>query len=140
MLKNMDPEYWGKYYWGTIYFIVLNYPDSPTKEDKQNVKSFFEMLKSLLPCENCANHYKKNLNTYPLTDDILSSKTKLLDWVLIINNEVNKRQGKNEKTIDDIMIYYLSEKKPRNYTQLATILLLIFLIILLICYAKYKKD
>ena len=74
MLYNINPNIWGKSFWNVIHFITMAYPDNPSDEDKQHVMSFFKDLQFVLPCENCRNHFKSNLITYPLTDEILSSR------------------------------------------------------------------
>lgn len=136
----MDPKKWGKYYWGMIYCIIINYPNNPTDEDKKRIIEFFELLKSLLPCENCTHHYKKYLIMYPLNDAVLSSREKLLAWVININNEINKRLGKSQYTTEEILNYYTKSDKTiyENNKKLITMILLIMLIILLICYIKFK--
>lgn len=137
MLNNMDPKKWGKYHWGMIYCVIINYPDNPTDEDKKVILEFYRLLQSLLPCENCRYHYGSYLVKYPLTDNILSSRSKLLNWTIDINNEINRRLGKKEYTVEEVINYY-TKSNQNNNTQYITIFLLIALIILLICYIKLK--
>jgi hypothetical protein len=85
---------WGPYGWKFMHMVALAYPNNPTNEDKENYKTFFTILSNILPCQMCAEHYKKNLVNFPLTDLILSSRDTLLKWTIDIHNEVNKSIGK----------------------------------------------
>ena len=138
MLNNMNPKKWGKYFWGTIYYVIINYPKTPSDEDKLRIKEFFELLKYLLPCQNCTNHYTGYLSKYPLSNDILSSRELLLIWAVKINNEINKRLGKKEYTVEETLDYYTTEESKSDYSKQITTILLVILIILLICYIKFK--
>lgn len=133
----MDPKKWGKYHWGMIYCVIINYPDNPTIEDKKTMMELFKLLQSLLPCENCRHHYGTYLVKYPLTENILSSRSKLLDWTININNEINRRLGKKEYSAEEVINYY-TKPYQNNNSQYITIFLFVALIILLICYIKLK--
>lgn len=136
MLYNIDPNLWGEYYWGVIHYITIAYPDNPTEDDKLHVKNFYNQLQHLLPCENCSYHYKLNLEKYPLTDDILSSRYKLIKLFVDIHNEVNRRTGKSEMGVEQVIEYYTTKKTSYNWNTIATLALMIFLIVLLIYYTR----
>ena len=136
MLDNMDPAIWGKHYWDVIHIITLTYPENPTEQDKQNVKNFFRLLQSLLPCTTCTKHYIQNLQNFPLTDDVLSNKQKIIKWAVDLHNQVNKQTGKNIFDINEIYNKYT--KKEMSIKSKITIILTIVLIILLIIYVKLK--
>lgn len=145
MINNIDPHLWGESFWGTIYYITFSYPDVPSNDNKQNAKYFFVVLTQLLPCETCRHHYRQNLEKNPLTDDVLSSKQKLLKWVVDLQNEVNSRLGKNTVTITQVTNKYLYPSQNQYHTQYFTqynnliiIFALIAIIILLILYVKFR--
>ena len=142
MIHNIDPNLWGKHFWATAHYITISYPTNPTKIEKQNVKFFFELLKELLPCGNCRSHYKNNLKIYPLTDEILSSKYKLIEWLVNLHNEVNKRTGKKIISVDEAMQIYTKPHQTiiQKYSSLITIILLIVLMMVLVYYTKYCKQ
>ena len=139
MIYNIDPKLWGKHFWATAHYITLSYPSDPTSSEKQHVKNFFDVLAFLLPCGKCRSHYTNNLKTNPLTDNILSSKYKLIEWLVNLHNEVNTRTGKKIVTVDEaIQIYTQPENTLMyDYTPLFTILLLMLLIGILVYYAKF---
>ena len=152
MLYNINPNLWGKYFWGTIHFITFSYSRNPTQQEKDNVKKFIEILKDLLPCEQCRYHYEQNLKKFPLTDEILSSKIKLIQWAVDVHNEVNSRTGKKILTMDETINLYINAqpKEESNlsncynylfieqYNQIIYTLLLITIIIVLMYYVKFK--
>jgi hypothetical protein len=137
MLYNINPIVWGESFWNVIHFITIAYPDTPTEEDKQNVKTFLKSLQHVLPCETCRNHFKSNLITYPITDEVLSSRYNFISWAVTVHNEVNRRTGKPEMSVDEAINLYTT-KKQYDYSQIITIVLLILLIILIIFYIKTK--
>jgi hypothetical protein len=93
-MKIIGPETWGPHGWKFIHYVTLGYPDSPSEEDKQRYKSFFILLKHILPCSVCANHYKENYDQSPLTDSILSNREALIQWAIDLHNIVNKSKDK----------------------------------------------
>lgn len=141
MVNNIDPKLWGRYFWGTAHYITISYPSNPTQKEKQNVKLFFDLLTDLLPCENCRTHYKNNLTRYPLTDQILNSKSNLIKWLVNLHNEVNQRTGKKIISVEEAIINYTQPNthfiSNKKFTQTTTIILLIVLIFVLVYYTKY---
>ena len=65
----MDPNIWGSQAWLFLHTITLNYPDNPSKFDKENFKNFFENLSHVIPCDVCKDHYKQNIRKYPIQLD-----------------------------------------------------------------------
>jgi hypothetical protein len=51
-------------------------------------------IKDILPCPKCKEHYKENLKSYPLTDNIMSNKDLFVKWVIDIHNKVNEIRNK----------------------------------------------
>ena len=139
MFYNINPEKWGPHYWKMSHYITIAYPKNPTEEDKKSVKMYFYNLVYLLPCENCRNHYAKNLNKFPLTEEILASRYKLIKWLVDIHNEVNRRTGKPEISINDIENLYLNDNNV-NYNQIIMLSILGLLVIILIIYMKNKNK
>lgn len=137
-MYNIDPKFWGKHFWATAHYITLSYPNNPTNEEKQSVKDFFEVLKVLLPCAKCRSHYSNNLQINPLTDNILNSKYKLIEWLVNLHNEVNGRTGKKQITVEDAINLYTNPNNHNSfdYTLFFTIVLLIMLVCTLIYYVR----
>jgi len=107
-MSNLDnqiitPEVWGPHGWKFIHYVTLGYPENPTQIQKDKYQAFFILLKDVLPCALCANHYKENLQHYPLNDQILNSREKFIKWGIDIHNNVNKS---NKKPILDYTTAY----------------------------------
>jgi hypothetical protein len=124
-MSNLDdqiitPEVWGPHGWKFIHYVTLGYPENPTQIQKDKFQAFFILLKDVLPCALCANHYKENLQHYPLTDQILNSREKFIKWGIDIHNNVNKsnKKPKLDYTTAYNMINTDSECKPVKKIEL----------------------
>jgi hypothetical protein len=90
----ITPEVWGPHGWKFIHYVTLGYPENPTQTQKEKYKAFLVLLKDVLPCSLCANHYAENLQKQPLTDEIMSSRENLIKWGIDIHNIVNESKNK----------------------------------------------
>lgn len=140
MLYNINPKKWGNASWKMSHYITFAYPDMPTSEDKNAIKSYFENLKYLLPCQNCRSHYIQYVTNHPLTDDILLSRYKLIKWLVDLHNSVNVRIGKKEYSLDEVIKIYSSDENNKTFFDVDLhILQVIFLIIIVVCLVLYMK-
>lgn len=139
MIYNINPKKWGKHFWKTIHYIIFSAPDSPSIEYKNNLLNFLVALKFLLPCENCRRHYSENLKKFPITDEILSSKEKLIKWSVDLHNEVNLRTGKKIISLEEAKQIYLNENYVDTKKSIFTIVLLIILLLIIIYHARTVK-
>ena len=111
---------------------------NPSRNDKKYYKLFYENLKNVLPCQECAEHYEQNLKKYNI-DKFLDSKEKLFEWTILIHNEVNRLLGKSEWSVKSAYNYYTdplfniknSTKCFNNSYFIIVILLIIVLLIIL---------
>ena len=140
MTNNLNPNLWGKYYWGTIHYTTISYPEIPTEYDKINTKQFLESFQYVLPCAKCKIHFAENLKKFQLTDEILSSKEKLIKWGVDLHNQVNINTGKKVITVSAALNIYTNKNNYNyDYKQILTIILCIILIIILIWVIKFRK-
>lgn len=102
----MNPEIWGPHAWFFLHTITFNYPDNPNKEDKINMKDYIYSFSKIIPCYTCKKHFMEQLKETPITDNVLNSREKLIDWMINAHNVVNKRNGKKVWTTDEVMKYY----------------------------------
>ena len=51
---------WGPSLWHYLHTMSFNYPNQPTKKDKENYKKFILQLKYVLPCDHCHKNLVKN--------------------------------------------------------------------------------
>ena len=80
-ITGFKPECWGSSFWFTINIIAFAYPEyvSATPEGfqlKTDTYTFFKVLGSMLPCAECKQHYKKNIDLLDL-EGALESRSKL---------------------------------------------------------------
>lgn len=117
----MIPTIWGNHFWKTLHYISLEYPNFPTENDKNAMKNIINALPYLLPCIECRFHIKKNLEIYPLTDDILSIKLKLVLWLHNLHNMVNIMLKKNTMTFEEAMLSLFKNKNTEISIEIANI-------------------
>ena len=133
----MHPEIWGPSGWIFLHTITFNYPINPTQEQKTKHKELFENLIYTLPCARCAQHYSNNLKKYPL-DEALKTKDTLINWLIDIHNEVNKKNGKRVYSYEEVRQIY-ADMYSMNNKKINWNTILIFIIILLVIYFIYKE-
>ena len=135
MKNSIKPKIWGPHGWKFLHYVSLGYPDKPTDKDKIYYKNFFYSLQNVLPCEKCAQNYKKNIIEYPI-DNHLQNRDSLVKWVIDIHNKVNYELGKPQLDYEEAISIYLNEEsKMLDYCFKAVILI----IILIFLYKLLKK-
>jgi hypothetical protein len=132
MLDNINPSLWGKHIWKSLEYICLSYPSNPSPSDAQNIKTFIISLSDVLPCSSCRNHFKQNLSYYPLSDNVLSGKLQLLEWLNKTHNMVNKHLGKPYVSLNQMLANIANSDNKSYITQI----ILIVFIVLGIIYMK----
>ena len=100
---GLGPDKWGVHGWKFIHHVALGYPNTPNENDKNNYKSFYTLIGSILPCHICSDHYNENLLIHPLNDEVLSNKMNLIYWTIDMHNEVNKKNGKKIYSYDEAL-------------------------------------
>jgi hypothetical protein len=91
---GMMTSIWGPPLWHVLHTISFNYPDKPTKEDKQNYYNFFNNVIYILPCKYCRDNLLKNYKTNPLNKSRFKSRDTLSRWVYSLHETINKMLGK----------------------------------------------
>ena len=137
----MNKNIWGPSAWLFMHSISFQYPENPTEEDKNNYKVFFESLKNTIPCPKCREHYSENLKQKPIQ---LNSRDELIQWVIDIHNEVNKKNSKKIYSRQEVEKLYLSKYNysiKENSTENSSMnMLLIIILIFLIIFYFLKKQ
>jgi len=133
----MSPEIWGKYAWIFLHMVTLDYPENPTDADKQNYYEYFHSLQFVLPCAKCRYNLTHHLKKYPLTDQVLSSRTNLVKWGIDLHNIVNYYTGKPMLTYTEAMNEINKYASPEKYNNQTLYIIFIIIAILIICYLCY---
>lgn len=141
---NMGPDVWGPHGWKFLHFVSLGYPENPTESDKKKYKTFFTLIKNVLPCGLCAGNFKMHLQQYPLTDDIMSNKDKLISWCIKMHNLVNIENNSKVYSDDEAIKHIIKEKACKKERSISFEYLLIPVIavtlILLVYFKNLKKN
>ena len=61
-----------------IHTIAFNYPEEPSKEDKQKFKNFIYSLGDVLPCKYCKPAFNKYLEEIPMEPYLKDRKVLLI--------------------------------------------------------------
>ena len=137
----MNPEQWGPHAWVLLHTITINYTNYPTKQDKIHYRNFFTSLQHCLPCDACANHYAQNLQRYPLTDEVLSSRTNLVFWLIKIHNSVNIMNGKpivsNQKAVQ---IYHDMYRPKTMFDHIVKHIDVVLMLLILVVICILEKS
>ena len=110
--NTISPSIWGPSAWDFLYNIAYTYPNNPDESIKENYKRFFMSLKYILPCDSCMVNYKNHTETISI-DNYLDSSLRLVEWLVKINNEVNKVLNKSPILVSD-KIKEIESKSSKN--------------------------
>jgi hypothetical protein len=98
--RYYDPKHkgWGHAGWVFLHSIADSFPENPSLEERRHVEVFFtQCLPRLLPCSFCNAHLSEEV----LKNAIDSSSGKNLSyWLYRIHNNVRKRTGEPEFTME----------------------------------------
>lgn len=128
----MKPNIWGPNAWNFFHNITLEYPNVPSDKDKEAMYNFFNNVGLVLPCDKCKINYYKHLKIFPLTDDILESKQRLVYWVIDLHNIVNKSTNKKTLTYKEALKEINKNNNKQNKSNNNIIVILIILILILL--------
>lgn len=78
--KFEDPAQWGPHFWYVMRCVANTYSEVPTEKEQKVVLDFFTLVKDILPCEKCKEHYKETIEKIPL-DGAIASRADLVKWV-----------------------------------------------------------
>lgn len=113
---RFDPEVWGLDGWKFFYSIAYGYPLIPTYQDIMNYKNFFIYLQYVLPCESYRKQYANQLNEVDI-NPFLTTQSYLFQWVLAMENMVNKYVGRKELNIQDVFNVYFNHQWGANFEK-----------------------
>lgn len=89
----LDKDELGSKTWAFLHTMAAYYPDKPTKEQKSEMKTFFNIFSKFYPCYVCSEDLQEQLKKTPPNTD---SQKDLSQWLCRIHNMVNKKLGKPE--------------------------------------------
>ncbi|KAG8718534.1 hypothetical protein FRC09_012522 [Ceratobasidium sp. 395] len=83
----------GRATWKLMHTMTLRFPDKPTEDEREALKSFFYLTSRLYPCGECATEFQALLKQYPPQT---SSRMVSALWLCHVHNLVNARLKKPE--------------------------------------------
>ncbi|KAL1957854.1 hypothetical protein VTO42DRAFT_5419 [Malbranchea cinnamomea] len=93
----------GRSTWRFLHTMMAQYPDEPSLEEQETLRSFIYLFARLYPCGECAAHFQEHLAKYPPQ---VSSRSAAAGWLCFIHNEVNKMLKKDEFDCNKIGDFY----------------------------------
>ena len=70
---------------------MARFPDKPSKDESDALKSYIYLFARLYPCGECAAHFQKIIKKFPPQT---SSRSTAAAWACHVHNEVNMSKGK----------------------------------------------
>jgi hypothetical protein len=97
---------WGPSLWKALHTITLAFPADATETEKTHYSAFFRLVGSVLPCQECADHYSRIIKSHP--PDVRSCRS-LAQWLIWVHNQVNVRLGKRTWDLPEVIALHLPE-------------------------------
>jgi len=118
---------WGPPGWIFLHCITFGYPVNPEEYDKKHgypigstrrrYLLFFHLIAWVLPCRICRENYMDNITAIPV-EEYLDSRTRLVKWLYLLHNRVNKHLKKRYtislKQVKKRYEKYRAKCKPSN--------------------------
>lgn len=138
MALGLNTSAWGPGTWLFLHSVTLSYPENPTDEDKERIKSFFLMLGNTLPCRYCRENYTRHLRKLPIQ---CNSRTELVLWLIDVHNEVNTMLKKpvltREEALQKILCVY--RKEVQNPCYIYYLFLFVAILLLTVCWSHQRR-
>lgn len=93
----------GRAAWKLFHTTMARFPDEPTQDESDALKSYIYLFARLYPCGECATHFQGILQKYPPQT---SSRSAAAAWACLAHNEVNERKGKEIFDCSNIGDFY----------------------------------
>lgn len=93
----------GRSAWKVFHTILAQYPEQPTSEERETLKSYIHLFSRVYPCRECAEHFQILLQQFPPQ---LSSREAASQWGCHVHNQVNDRLGKEQFNCQNISDKY----------------------------------
>jgi len=81
----------GRATWKLLHTMTLRYPEHPTDDEREALKSYFYLTSRLYPCGECAAEFQQLLKLYPPQT---ASRLSASAWLCFVHNQVNERLKK----------------------------------------------
>ena len=89
----MKPSEWGPPVWNFLHSISNYYPANPSEAQQAAARSFFQSIRSFLPCKECREFYGNFITSTP--PPVEEGGGALEAYVTDLHNAVNAKLGKS---------------------------------------------
>ncbi|KAJ5127272.1 FAD-linked sulfhydryl oxidase ERV2 [Penicillium atrosanguineum] len=93
----------GRATWKYFHTVMARFPEKPTLDEQEALRSFVHLFARLYPCGECAEHFQQHLSKYPPQ---VSSRNAAAGWACFVHNEVNAMLDKPEFDCNDLGSFY----------------------------------
>lgn len=93
----------GRAAWKVLHTTLARFPDKPTSDESEALRSYIHLFQRLYPCGECAAHFGELLKKFPPQ---VSSRSAAAVWGCHVHNQVNERLGKEEFDCSKIGDFY----------------------------------
>lgn len=76
-------------FWKLLHLLAFQYPMTPSDKHREIAKDTFTMVSNYLTCDDCKEHWDKQLEKIDLTN-----KETLMLWLFNVHNDINKSKNK----------------------------------------------
>ena len=94
----MHVSVWGPRAWAVLHTFSDAWKENPTVEDRRAMYAFLTSFGPALPCPKCGAHFQACVRRDVPSPNapVLTSRETLVQWLVGVHNEVNRRLGKRE--------------------------------------------
>ncbi|KAF3931848.1 hypothetical protein ABW19_dt0204350 [Dactylella cylindrospora] len=90
-----DVEQLGRSTWTLLHSLTATYPETPTPDEKSDMKTFLSILSRVYPCWVCAEDFSAWMSKRE-NEPALNNQEDFGRWMCKAHNAVNKKLGKPE--------------------------------------------
>ncbi|KIM31393.1 hypothetical protein M408DRAFT_327618 [Serendipita vermifera MAFF 305830] len=83
----------GRATWKLLHTMTLRFPEHPTEDEREALRSYIHLTSRLYPCGECAEEFQTLLKAHPPQT---SSRKTASQWLCYVHNLVNKRLRKDQ--------------------------------------------
>lgn len=116
IMNIKSPEVWGQAFWFINHLGSVNAPEIIPEDRREKYWSFIDGLPEMLACGKCQIHARNFVeNNRQYKDIICSSRNNLVKFFVDFHNDVNRRTGKPELSLDDIYQMFSGPVRLRHF-------------------------
>ncbi|CAL5868398.1 uncharacterized protein PFLUO_LOCUS2623 [Penicillium psychrofluorescens] len=93
----------GRATWKYFHTVMARFPEKPTVDQQDTLRSYIHLFARLYPCGECAAHFQQHLAKYPPQ---VSSRNAAAGWACFIHNEINIMLDKPEFDCTNLGDFY----------------------------------